>query len=63
MAPRARARPAPRLDGDAVVAGRDVAAVAADVLAGVDVDAVAVPARAANGQIPDEDMLGVGRVD
>ncbi len=43
-------------EGDAVVAGGDVAAVDEDVLAGVDVDAVAVAAGGADGEVLDDDV-------
>ena len=43
---------APRFDGDAVVAGRDVAIFDADMRAGIHVNAVAVAADAADDQIP-----------
>ena len=51
------------LDGDAVVAGGDIAAVDADMLAGIDIDAVAVTAGAADGQVPDRDVFAVGGMD
>src|SRR5260370_3371145 len=50
------------LDGDAVVAGRDVAALNADVLAGVNIDAIAVAGNATNRQVLVEHVLAVGRV-
>ena len=43
-------------EGDAVVAGGDVAVVDEDVLAGVDVDAVAVAAGGADGEVLDDDV-------
>ena len=43
-------------EGDAVVAGGDVAVVDEDVLAGVDVDAVAVAAGGADGEVFDDDV-------
>ena len=43
-------------EGDAVVAGGDVAVVDEDVLAGVDVDAVAVAAGGADGEVFDGDV-------
>src|SRR5277367_1999812 len=43
-------------EGDAVVAGGDVAVVDEDVLAGVDIDAVAVAAGGADGEVLDGDV-------
>ncbi len=43
-------------EGDAVVAGGDVAVVDEDVLAGVDVDAVAVASGGADGEVLDGDV-------
>ena len=49
-------------DRDTVVAGGDVAAVDHYMLAGIDIDAVAVAARAADGQVLDENVVAVGWV-
>jgi hypothetical protein len=38
------------LDGDAVVAGRDVAAIDKDMPAGIDIDAVGIAAGAPDGR-------------
>src|SRR5262249_20882983 len=43
-------------DSDAVIAGRDIAAIDADVLAGIDVDAVAVAASGPDRQVANRDV-------
>ena len=50
------------LNRDAIVAGGDVAAFNAHVLAGIDIDAVAVAAGTANGQVLVQQVLAIGRV-
>src|ERR1035441_7767311 len=50
------------LEGDAIVAGRDVAGVDAYVPAGIDINAVAVAARRADCKIPDDHVLAVSRM-
>src|SRR5580700_5849204 len=53
----------PAFDGDAVIARRDIAAVDADVPAGIDIDAVAVPASRADGQVSNRYVFTVGGMD
>ena len=50
-------------DGDAVVAGGDVAGVDGDVLAGIDIEAVAVAAGGADGEVFDGDVFAAGGMD
>jgi hypothetical protein len=51
------------LDGDTVIARRNIAVINTDVLAGIDIDAVAVSARGADSQIPDGYVFTVGGMD
>jgi hypothetical protein len=51
------------LDSDAVIARRDITAVDADVLAGIDIDSVAVPAGCADGQVSNRDIFTIRGVD
>ena len=56
---RERFAAAPGLNRDTVVAGRDVAAIDADVFAGIDIDPVPVTAGAAYGEIAYVDVLAI----